>query len=86
MPQDDDDGESTGDREMQILRSHALQLHEHFESVQIIVTRHDVEEDGTVLAHHGEGNWFARYGSVKEWLLKLETRTKREVMREGDDE
>lgn len=84
MTDADDDGEA--DRDMKILASHAAQLAEHFESVQIIVTKNTEEGDGTVLAHQGAGNWFARYGSVREWLIKTDTRSRREVLREDDDE
>lgn len=76
-----DDDDDTRDRDLELIRSHAAQLAEHFDAVQIIVTRHDPAGGGgggTVMADHGEGNWFARYGSVREWVTKHE-----EIMRQS---
>lgn len=52
-------------------------LSEHFDSVQIFVTRHEpAEEDGTIHTAKGVGNWFCRYGQVKEWLIAQDERTR----------
>jgi hypothetical protein len=45
------------------------ELGEHFDTVQIFVTRHEPSEGGTVNVQWGEGNWFARYGQVKSWTI-----------------
>lgn len=59
-------------------------LGEHFETVQIFVTKHEPEiEDGTVNIAWSTGNFFARYGQVREWLIKVEERT-RKFVREED--
>lgn len=66
---------------------HADQLAEHFDSVQIFVTRkadNETEEDGTVNINFGRGNWFARYGQVQAWLIKSEEWTRMEA-RKSDD-
>lgn len=39
-------------------------LSEHFDTVQIFVTRH--EDGGTRAANLGSGNWYARYGWREE--------------------
>lgn len=44
------------------------QLREHFDTVQIFVTRQD--QDGTTTAATGVGNWMARYGQVRDWVDK----------------
>lgn len=45
-------------------------LGEHFDTVQIFCTRHEGGEcDGTVAINKGVGNWFARRGQVREWML-----------------
>ena len=62
--------ESSEDRDLSIVRSHAAQLAEHFDTVQIFVTRHDEQQDGTIAVDRGEGNWYARFGQVKEWIIK----------------
>lgn len=57
-------------------------LMEHFDTVQVFVTRHEHEREGTVNANLGEGNWFARYGQVCEWATKQNERTRDNVRRE----
>lgn len=49
-----------------ILRRHCSQIMEHFDSVQIFVTR--TMPDGTRTIAWGDGNWFARYGQISYWL------------------
>jgi hypothetical protein len=70
------------DRDMAILDSHVAQLCEHFDTVQIFVTRQNGEENVTMTADKGNGNWYARYGQVREWITKQEERTKQYVRRE----
>jgi hypothetical protein len=46
-------------------------LSEHFDTVQLFVTRHEPGAlDGTVSACRGTGNWYARIGYVKEWIIQ----------------
>lgn len=46
-------------------------LGEHFDSVQIFCTRYRGGEDGgTANVAIGTGNWYARYGHVREWMIK----------------
>lgn len=44
------------------------ELAEHFESVQIMVTRHVGEEENTFSLEVGRGNFYTRLGHVHEWL------------------
>jgi len=59
------------------------QLTEQFDSVQIIATRHRGAGVGeqTWLMHRGTGNWYARYGAVREWLAR-EDEGARDAMRD----
>ena len=57
----------TREQSLEILKQHAAQLAEHFDTVQIICTRHD-EQDGTATQAWGAGNLFGRFGSVDYWL------------------
>lgn len=53
----------------------ALQsLGEHWESAHIICTRKEHNQSGgfTDTISRGNGNWSARYGSLKETVIKLE--------------
>ena len=59
------------EQDIQRLVEHSDQLAEHFDTVQIFCTRHEAgKEDGTVAVNQGAGNWFARVGQVKEWIVK----------------
>ena len=56
------------DPDLKILENHVAQLAEHFDTVQIFVTRYIGESKETVNAHYGTGNYFARVGQVSQWL------------------
>ncbi len=48
-------------------------LGEHFDSVHIFATRHEpAEAKGTITFNDGVGNWYARYGQIREWLLQAD--------------
>ncbi len=52
-------------------------LGEHFESVQIFVSTHQpAEVGGTVHASAGVGNWYSRYGQIREWIIRTEEETR----------
>lgn len=49
---------------------HALAiLTEHFDSVQIFGTRLADDRASTLAFTGGSGDWYARYGLVREWVL-----------------
>lgn len=57
------------------VKRYVTQLGEHFECVQIFVSRHiPAELDGTISTNQGSGNWFARYGQIREWITYEEQR------------
>ena len=56
------------DRDEKMVERCCAQLMEHFDSVQIFVTRH--EGDITMSGATGHGNFYARYGQVQEWLCR----------------
>jgi hypothetical protein len=45
-------------------------LSEHFDSVQIFITRH--EDQKTTNINAGVGNPFTRQGQIREWLIKVD--------------
>lgn len=59
-------------------------LGEHFDTVQIFVTRYD-PESGTTNINWGSGDYFARLGKVRHWLLKEERRIGVEVEQENPE-
>jgi hypothetical protein len=64
--------ENTETAEIELLKLAAQNLGEHFEAVHIFASRDEPEEGGTVRYSYGLGNWFARYGQVREWILREE--------------
>ena len=79
-----DDEEEQESRDYSIVASHVAQLAEHFDTVQVFCTR--TAEGVTFHMNHGSGNWFARYGHVKLWVMSDENRHIREdaECEEGD--
>lgn len=48
-------------------------LGEHFDSVMIFATRNESgESDGTIRVQKGVGNWYARYGQVRQWIVRVD--------------
>lgn len=69
-------------QEMDRIAMHADQLAEHYDSVQIFVTRNsdnEKEDDGTVNINFGRGNWFTRFGQVQHWMLKADENARMEA-------
>jgi hypothetical protein len=44
----------------------------HFDTVQIFASRFKSDGNLTYRGDRGKGNWFARYGQVKEWIVSEE--------------
>lgn len=77
--------EKTADEDMNRLKKAAAELGEHFDSVQIFATRHEPAlTTGTIAAHHGVGSYYARYGQVREWVLRCDERTRLEEHKDDD--
>lgn len=76
VPEDDEE------RDMDLLQRHVSQLSMHFDTIQVFATRS--HPDGTVNCHYGDGNWFARYGQVRTWLVK-EEQSFRNMAPSGED-
>jgi len=68
--------------DLQRLQKACEELSEHFDSVQIFVTRlsddQDDDGEGTVNVNWGSGNWFARYGQIHAWLVKQDEQSRKE--------
>jgi hypothetical protein len=45
-------------------------LGEHYDTVQIFISNH--EEGATMSLGEGVGNWFARFGQIKVWIVQNE--------------
>lgn len=68
------------EQDMERVREAACALIEHFDSVQIFVTRHEAgEKDGTVNIHMGQGNFFTRLGQVVRWCQMQQEQARKEA-------
>lgn len=73
------------DADAEMLRQHVNQLGEFFDTVQIFCTRREsFEKSGTSHFALGAGNWFARYGQLRNWILEQNEYTKLKI-REDED-
>jgi uncharacterized protein (DUF2461 family) len=54
-----------------ILKRHVKSMSLHFDSVQVVCTFR-TSRDSTGSVSEGAGNFYARSGSVREWLEKFE--------------
>lgn len=57
------------DELQKLVDDHVAQLLEHFDSVTILVTAHGGVPAETAGYVSGGGNYYARIGKAKEWLL-----------------
>lgn len=60
------------DKKLDFIKNQAKLLRQSFDSVQIFCTKDEPVEEQTSSFSWGEGNWFTRYGQVKEWTKKEE--------------
>lgn len=59
-------------------------LSEHFDAVQIFASRCESGElNGTIRVERGSGNWFARYGQIRSWVIRMDEQ-EREAQRQDD--
>lgn len=71
------------DADMKMVEEAAQKLSEHFDSVQIFVTSHEMgEHDGTMNINLGVGNWFTRYGQVSDWLIRKDEQARKYIREE----
>jgi hypothetical protein len=57
-------------------------LAEHFDTIEVFCTRHEGGMvDGTVNIHWGAGNYFARYGQIKQWMVSEDEDTRSHITR-----
>lgn len=71
---DTDSDKEKKDRDLAIVNQHLNQLMEHFDCVQIFCSRYNPGEEGTTWVNRGQGNYFARLGQVRDFLLYEEGR------------
>jgi hypothetical protein len=60
-------------------------LSEFYESTQIFCTAHDASTNRTRAISLSRGNYYTRYGHVKEWLLEQDEITRQYIRDHEDD-
>lgn len=76
--------EEQSEADLAVVRKHVAELGEHFESVQVFVTRHCGEYEGTMHCEVGYGNWYTRMGQVVQWMKRNDARDEIKVAEEED--
>jgi hypothetical protein len=61
---------------LRLAKDAAAKIRELACSVQIFITMHDSGDGSTKHMTHGLGNWYAREGQVREWVIENEERIK----------
>jgi hypothetical protein len=73
-----------------IVEQHISELMKHFDAIQVFVTLHDNGSGETESFDAGDGNWLARFGQVREWIISKEelmrAKSRREFNTEADAE
>lgn len=71
LPTPEEDYQNQKIVEQEAIKDAFKVLIEHFDTVQLFVTRHEpVTESGTLEYIQGAGNYYARFGQVQMWLEK----------------
>lgn len=76
----------TPDYDIQRVKDALNVLSEHFDSVHIFATKYEGGDNGgtTAKINKGTGNWFARYGQIKDWILCEEHASIKEMDKEDE--
>lgn len=80
-------------RDLAIIDAALEKLTEHFDAAHIFVCRHEHNprkggSDGTLRMAKGAGNWMARYGQIRQWMIGEEEAVRcdmREHMKKDED-
>lgn len=67
------------EQDEQVIKAALDTLREHFDSVQIFVTRYESGK-GTQSRTRGAGNYYANLGSIREYLLAEDAVTKHNAL------
>lgn len=63
------------EKKLELIRNQAKILSPSFDTVMIFATKYDPETGDTSQFNFGIGNWFARYGQVKDWIIAEDGKT-----------
>jgi hypothetical protein len=69
-----------------LMRNHISQLMEHFDSVSIVATKWNSENNDTYATCYGSGDYHARFGAMFNWIEgQKELMRKSHVVSEDED-
>jgi hypothetical protein len=60
------------DQDLRAIKESVIKLRDRFDSVQVFATRHSGDDGGTINCRWGSGDFFARYGHVRLWVMREE--------------
>lgn len=72
------------EKALEMAREFTAKLMEYSDSVQVFLTVHDPSSGITRHVTHGAGNWFAREGQVREWVVQNEEHSRSEAHNEDE--
>lgn len=73
----------TKEEQLKMIEQHVESLGEFFDSVQIFCSQRDPDgKQETQTFATGCGNWFARYGQIREWVIRAEESSREQARRE----
>jgi len=78
--------QSDKDQLHNLVQQKAVELSEHFDSVQVFVTLHRGGEEVTLALDAGKGNFYARLGQVNEWLRIQDQYQRHEAIRRDNQD
>lgn len=69
-----------------LINKHVVALGEHFDTVHIFASRHiPGDENGTAIFNRGSGNWCARVGHIKEFIIYEDERIRQCAQPKSED-
>lgn len=75
-----DQDRPTPEHDLELLQKSVAGLMEHFDTVQIFATRYHGPSKGTRSITHGAGNYYARQGAVREWIVEDDAKTRHDII------
>ena len=73
------------DKKMELIKNQVRVLMNSFDTVQIFCTKHEGGEDSQTFEYNsGDGNFMARYGQVRAWMIHEDGRNAG-LHNDGDD-
>jgi hypothetical protein len=75
----EDEQSNQNERDFQRIQASCVGLGEHFDTVHILATKLTDDGRDTVKFSWGKGNWYARYGQIREWVLLEEQAAKNSI-------